>query len=104
VSPNPAIVRNRIELDGKLLELGALRYSPAGIPVIEFKLGHESTQDEAGLIRRVECEMTCVAIGPLSLLMTDVHPGNALRAAGFMTAKSLKNRQPVFHVNTIEFL
>jgi primosomal replication protein N len=87
-----------------MLEKGALRYTPAGIPVIEFRLVHDSSQEEAGKARRVECEMACVAVGPLALLLSDVHPGNALRAAGFIAAKSLKNRQPVFHVNTIEFL
>ena len=39
---------NRVELSGRLLELGALRYTPAGVAAVEFRLGHESEQDEAG--------------------------------------------------------
>ena len=91
-------------MDGALLEMGALRYTPAGVPAIEFRLGHASCQEEAGEMRKVECEFSCVALGPMALLVKDVRPGDALRVGGFAAAKSLKNRQPVFHVNTIEFL
>jgi len=45
-------VRNRVELSGRLLELGALRYTPAGLAALEFKLAHESEQDEAGAKRK----------------------------------------------------
>ena len=43
------------------MELSALRYTPAGIPVIEFKLDHESEQDEAGTKRQVKAQISAVA-------------------------------------------
>ena len=45
MSPRKAAL-NRVELSGRLLELGALRYTPAGIAAVEFKLRHESTLAE----------------------------------------------------------
>ena len=38
-------------LSGKLIELDALRYPPAGIPVVNFRLSHASDQIEAGAKR-----------------------------------------------------
>ncbi|HEY6897541.1 MAG TPA: primosomal replication protein N [Rhodocyclaceae bacterium] len=91
-------------IGGKLLERGAVRHTPAGIPVIEFRLGHESEQDEAGAQRRVECELPCVALGPVANLVAMANPGDGLQLSGFIAARSLKSRNPVLHVNTIEFL
>jgi small subunit ribosomal protein S6 len=54
---------NLTQLSGRLLERGALRHTPAGLPVVEFLLTHVSTQIEADVERKVECEMACVAMG-----------------------------------------
>jgi len=48
---------NRLELSGRLLERGALRLTPAGLAALEFKLAHESEQDEAGGKRKVHAEL-----------------------------------------------
>ena len=95
---------NRVCLAGRLLERGALRYTPAGVPAIEFRLGHVSEQLEAEVFRRVECEMGCVALGSPALLLTGSKPGDGLYVTGFLVAKSVKSRTPVLHVNEIEFL
>ena len=87
-----------------MLERAALRYSPAGVPVIEFRLAHTSEQEEAGNKRRVECEMPCLAMGSAALLLAGTRPGEGLRVGGFMAAKSLKNRGAVLHVTCIEFI
>jgi len=97
-------VANRAVLTGRLLELGALRHTPAGIAAVEFRVVHQSVQSEAGSERRVECEMPCVALGPLAGLVAGSKPGDAMTVEGFLAARSLKNRTAVLHVNTIEFL
>ncbi len=81
-----------------------MRYTPAGIPVIEFRLVHASEQEEAGAKRKVECEMPCIALGTPAQLLDGAKPGDGLRIGGFLAAKSLKNRSAVLHVNKIEFL
>ncbi|HQW21537.1 MAG TPA: primosomal replication protein N [Rhodocyclaceae bacterium] len=95
---------NRTELTGSLLELESLRYTPAGIAALNFSIAHTSEQSEAGIQRRVECEMKAVAMGPIALLLADAKPGDRIRLSGFLAAKSLKSRTPVLHVNEIEFL
>ena len=95
---------NRTELAGVLQERGALRHTPAGIPVVEFQLGHDSEQIEAGILRRVSCEIACVALGPTALLIKDAPPGSEMRVSGFLAARSLKRKTPVLHVTQVEFV
>ena len=40
----------------------------------------------------------------LAAVLAAAIPGSALRATGFLAAKSLRSRTPVLHLNTIEFL
>ena len=80
---------NLTQLSGRLLERGALRRTPAGIPVLEFTLAHGSTQVEADSERKV-------------LLAAGV--GDGIRVTGFLAARSLKRRSPMLHVNTVEFV
>ncbi len=54
-------------------------------------------------MRRVECEMNCVAMGPVASLIDLAALGAKLAVTGFVAAKSLKNRTPVLHVKNIEF-
>ncbi|MDK9725702.1 MAG: primosomal replication protein N [Sterolibacteriaceae bacterium MAG5] len=91
-------------MSGKLLERGVLRYTPAGVPAIEFRLGHESEQLEAEKLRRVECEMACIALGTPALMLKDASPGSGLNLEGFIAARSVKSRTPVLHVTKIEYL
>jgi primosomal replication protein N len=95
---------NRIELSGRLQARDAQRYTPAGQPVVEFRLEHESEQYEAGHGRRVSCQVACVALGAPASLLVAAKLGDGLRLKGFLAAKSLKNPTPVLHVNEIEFV
>ena len=91
-------------LTGKLLELAALRYTPAGVAALNFRIAHASQQIEAGSPRTVECEIAALALGQTALLLAGAKPGDGVRLTGFLAAKSLKSRTPVLHVNEIEFL
>lgn len=94
---------NCTELTGTLLERGTLRYTPAGIPAIEFRIAHQSEQIEAAASRRVECEIACVALGSTALLLKEASPGRAVAVSGFLASRSLKQKTPVLHVTEIEF-
>jgi primosomal replication protein N len=94
---------NRIKLAGTLRSRGPLRSTPAGVAVIEFIAGHVSEQDEAGIKRRVECEIDCVAMEATAGLVNAVPLGSGLMMSGFLAARSLKNRTLVLHVKNIEF-
>ncbi len=96
--------RNRLELSGRLLELGALRHTPAGVAALEFKLAHESEQEEAGGKRKVEAEVSAIAFEAEARLIAGRPLGSEVRLAGFLSAKSKRSKKLMLHVTKIEFV
>ena len=54
---------NAVTLAGTLAQVEPLRHTPAGLPLLQFRLAHKSVQSEAGFKRQVECEVSCVVLG-----------------------------------------
>lgn len=96
--------RNSFQIDGVLTEIGQMRYSPGGVPVLAGRIEHRSKQMEAGFPRDVELELQVVAIGDKAKMLAVARLGSAARLTGFIAAKSLRSRAPVLHIDTIEFL
>jgi primosomal replication protein N len=84
-------------------QLRALRYTPAGVPVVEFRLKHESERAEAGAKRKVSAELDAIAFEAQARLVAGSVLGRPLRAEGFLAAKSRRSSRPVLHVTNIEF-
>ena len=95
---------NRLEISGVLTELKALRHTPAGVPVVEFRLRHESERAEAGARRKVNAEIDAVAFEAQARLLAGGALGRRLKAEGFLCAKSRQSKKPVLHVTNIEFV
>ena len=91
-------------MSGRLLELGALRYTPAGVAAVEFRLGHESEQDEAGGKRTIQAEVNAIAFETQAKLLAGRPLGSAVRVEGFLGAKSKRSKRLVLHVTNIEFI
>ena len=95
---------NRVEISGVITELKALRHTPAGVPVVEFRLRHESERAEAGAKRKVNAEIDAVAFEAQARLLAASALGRALIAEGFLCAKNRRSKKPVLHVTNIEFI
>ena len=95
---------NRLQLTATILERKALRYTPAGVPVSEAILSHASEVFEAGLLRKVEMEISALALGDAAKWLIAAELGKLLEIEGFLAAKSQKSRQLVLHVNTLKFV
>jgi len=95
---------NRIEISGVVTELQSLRYTPAGIPVVEFRLAHDSMRAEAGVQRKVNAEIDAVAFEAQARLLAAGPMGRLLKAEGFLCAKNRRSKKPVLHVTNIEFI
>ena len=57
---------NQLTLSAELLERGALRYTPAAVPVVECQLSHSSLQLEGGIERQVHLEIPAVALAEMA--------------------------------------
>jgi len=95
---------NRVEISGVLTGLQALRHTPAGVPVVEFRLRHASERSEAGALRKVNAEIDAVAFEAQARLLAAGPLGRLLKAEGFLCAKSRRSKKPVLHVTNIVFM
>ena len=95
---------NRLEISGVLTALQALRHTPAGVPVVEFRLKHESERAEAGANRKVSAEIDAIAFEAQARLLAAGPLGRLLKAEGFLCARSRQSKKPVLHVTNIEFM
>ena len=91
-----------------ITQLKALRHTPAGVPVVEFRLKHESERAEAGAKRQVHAEIDAIAFEAQARLLAagsaTAALGRPLKASGFLCAKSRRSTKPVLHVTDIEFI
>ena len=81
-----------------------MRYTPAGIPAVEFRLQHESEQDEAGAKRRINAEIAGIAFEAQARLLAKANLNTEIRLRGFLAAKSKRSKRLVLHVTHIEFI
>ena len=71
---------------------------------VEFKLGHESEQDEASGRRTIHAEIAAIAFETHARLIATANLGTNLRVQGFLGAKSKRSKKLVLHVTNIEFV
>lgn len=82
-----------------VISLEPIRYTPAGIPLLSFVLQHASEQIEAGLKRKVECEVNAVALGEIA--KQNIQLGSSVKAKGFLAKRSAKSTQLVMHIEQL---
>lgn len=95
---------NQVVLTGRIAEMEALRYTPAGLALMAFKIGHVSEQIEAGFKRKVECEISAMVMGDSAQVVAGWKAGDNVKAAGFLARKSQHSQQLVLHLNRIELI
>jgi len=79
-----------------------LRHTPAGIPLLYFRILHRSHQNEAGFRRQVECEMSAVAMGEVAVRLAGYKTGQAIRVSGFLNRRSRMSKQIILHATEAE--
>jgi primosomal replication protein N len=93
---------NQFILTAALVAKEALRYTPAGLPVIECQLEHSGEVQEAGMARQVKMSISAIAIGSVHEKLNEIGLGKVVRFGGFLTHKSLRSQRLVFHITHIE--
>jgi primosomal replication protein N len=92
---------NHVNLSARIAEASPLRYTPAGIPVLNLVIEHESEMMEAGVNRQVKLTVRAVAFGVLAEQARVLELGKLLKFTGFLinarTSKSI-----VFHIQAFE--
>ena len=91
---------NRLVLSARLIERGALRYTPAGLPALDFRLEHQSEVSEADQMRKVSVQVRAIAIGPITHPLSALALGHDGTFAGFLSG-TRNGRGLLFHVTSL---
>jgi primosomal replication protein N len=75
--------QNHLELTAGIAEQKAIRYTPAGLPVIDLVLEHSSSMQEAGVLRLVNATVKAVAIGSVAERIQTQPVGSVWKFSGF---------------------
>ncbi|MFC3533760.1 primosomal replication protein N [Vogesella facilis] len=97
-------MQNRLELTATVEREDSLRYTPAGLPVLEMWLRHQSRQSAANLERDVVCEIQAVLLGEGAKKFAGRLAGNTVHCSGFLGQRSLRNPRLVLHIEYVEFV
>lgn len=92
---------NQLTLSASVGELAALRYTPAGVPILVMNLTHQSEQTELGVLRQVSCEIDAKLTGELALKWQN-SAGSCVEVQGFLAKRSLKSNRLILHIQHIE--
>jgi primosomal replication protein N len=95
---------NALQLAGRIAERGPLRYTPAGLPVVDMLLAHASTQPEAGQDRDIRFEMSARAIGRAAQGLDALVIGANIQASGFLARRSHRSKALLFHIRQFELV
>jgi primosomal replication protein N len=91
---------NRLVLTASLVEISAMRYTPAGLPAMDVILEHESHLEEAGLERIVKATLKTRALGELAKTISELPLGSERRFEGFL-ATPKQTKSVIFHLTQI---
>jgi primosomal replication protein N len=97
-------LQNRLVLTATVEREEDLRYTPAGIPVVEMWVRHQSRQTAGGFERDVACEIQAVLIGEDARRIAGKLAGNTVTLTGFLSQRSLKNPRLVLNIEYVEFV
>jgi primosomal replication protein N len=84
-----------------VVERGATRYTPAGLPALDLVLKHQSQVTEDGQPRQVAMQLKAVAIGAITRPVAAMALGTPAQFAGFLAA-SRNGKGLVFHVTELD--
>jgi primosomal replication protein N len=89
---------NHVSLQGSVIEVAPLRHTPAGVPVLEILLEHQSVVNEAGNDRQINMLVSAVALGDTALMLYDTPLGTHLQAQGFLAPSRKGSTKLILHI------
>ena len=96
-----AAAANSLVLTACVAELGALRFTPAGLPAIDLRLEHESTVTEAAQPRQIKAALKAVAFGSVAERLAKQALGSLWRFQGFLATPGTA-KHPVLHIQDFQ--
>ncbi|WP_066078634.1 primosomal replication protein N [Bergeriella denitrificans] len=94
-------MNNLLHLTAQAAEIGTLRYTPAGIPVLDLLLRHESWQEENGQKCLVKFEMPARLLGKQAEEW-QYRQNVMVEVDGFLAQRSQRFPRPILRIQNIK--
>jgi len=88
---------NQVLLTGMLVERDAMRYTPAGLPALGFRLEHSSVVHDVHAQRKVDVTVKSMAFGAVAERLAAQPLGSSWKFSGFL-ASGRQSKSLVFQV------
>ena len=88
-------------MTARIVERGALRFTPAGLPALDVSLRHESSISQPDSVRKLAFEIRGRAVGAVTEMLGKAELGIEHHFQGFLGSQR-NGRGIVFHIQTIE--
>jgi len=95
---------NSLQLSAQVTQEDVLRYTPAGIAILQIWLSHLSEQEEICIKRKVDCVIQGVLVGQQAIDYAGKLMGHSIEAVGFLAKRSLSNTRLVFHIQQLKLI
>jgi primosomal replication protein N len=92
---------NQVRLSACVVELGAMRRTPAGLPALDLRLEHDSQAEEAGQTRQVKAALRAVALGAVAERLGSQAVGTRWHFSGFL-ASPRNAKSVVLHIQDFQ--
>jgi primosomal replication protein N len=89
---------NHCRLSGTLLARAALRWSPAGVPMLDAQIQCRSDVLESGLVRTLDFRIDAIGMGAVASELQHADLGSAVELEGFLAPRSRRSSRLVLHV------
>lgn len=92
---------NQFLITAQLIQNDVIRYTPAGIPVLDVVLRHESWQMENGQKCLVKFDLPAKIIGKQAL-QWQYRNNTLVEASGFLAQRSQRSAHPILRIQNIQ--
>ncbi|MDO5640005.1 MAG: primosomal replication protein N [Neisseria sp.] len=92
---------NLLRLTAQISQCGDIRYTPAGLPVLDLVLKHESWQLENGQQCLVKFELQAKILGE-EALQWQHRQNTVVEVTGFLAQRSQRFPRPVLRIQNIQ--
>jgi primosomal replication protein N len=95
-------MRNEIRISAQLVACSQMRFTPAGVAVVEARFEHRSEVVEAGRVRTLDFGLDALAIEAAARRVVAFPLGAEVELSGFLAPRSRRSKRLVLHVVAIE--
>ncbi|CAH0444650.1 primosomal replication protein N [Ralstonia syzygii] len=90
---------NRLQLVATLAGREVMRYTPAGVPIVNCLLSYSGQAMEAQAARQVEFSIEALGAGKMASVLDRIAPGTLVECVGFLARKHRSSKALVFHIS-----